>query len=77
MDPKLERLGIHCSADEITEYIDRFNFLIYDRKPSDKKAIKGVFLSAAVKKAFTLLRTLAYTETLRDSSITKIQAALL
>ncbi len=47
MDPKLECLDIYCSADEIAEYIDRFNFWIDTRGTSDEKAIKGAFLTVS------------------------------
>ncbi len=46
------------SADEISEYIDKFNFWIDTRETSDDKAIKGAFLTAVGKEAFTLLKTL-------------------
>ncbi len=46
MDPELECPNINCSADEVAEYIDRFNFWIDTRGTSDEKAIKGVFLTA-------------------------------
>ncbi len=52
MDPKLECLDINCSADEVAEYIDRFNFWIDTRGTSDEKAIKGAFLTAVGKDAF-------------------------
>ncbi len=77
MDPKLECLNINCSADEVAEYIDRFNFWIDTRGTSDEKAIKGAFLTAVKKDAFSLLRTLVYPKTLRDASIAEIQGALL
>ncbi len=76
MDPKLEFLSINCSADEVAEYIDRFNFWIDTRGTNDEKAIKGAFLTAFGKDAFSLLRTLAYPKTLRDASIAEIQGAL-
>ncbi len=60
METKLECLGINCSADEVAEYIDRFNFWIDTRGTSDEKAIKGTFLTAVGKDAFSLLRTLVY-----------------
>ncbi len=75
MDPKLENLDVNSSADEIAEYIDRFNF--DTKETSDDKAIKGAFLTAVGKEAFTLLKTLIYAKTLRDASITEIQEALL
>ncbi len=56
MDPILENLDVNGSADEIGEYIDRFNFWIDIRETSDDKAI----LMAAGKEAFTLLKTLVY-----------------
>ncbi len=77
MDPKLECLSINCSADEVAEYINRFNFWIDTRGTSDEKAIKGAFLTGVGKDAFSLLRTLAYPKTLRDASIAEIQGALL
>ncbi len=77
MDPKLECLDINCSADEVAEYIDRLNFWIDIRGTSDEKAIKGAFLTAVGKEAFSLLRTLVYPKTLRDASIAEIQEALL
>ncbi len=58
MDPKLECLSINCSADEVAEYIDRFNFWIDTRGTSDEKAIKGAFLTAVGKDAFSLLISL-------------------
>ncbi len=77
MDRKFENLAVNSSADEIAEYIDRFNFWIDTKETSDDKAIKGAFLTAVRKEAFTLLKTLAYPKTLRDASITEIQEALL
>ncbi len=77
MDPKLECLDINCSADEVTEYIDRFNFWIETRGTSDDKAIKGAFLTAVGRDAFSLIRALVYPKTLRDASIAEIQGALL
>ncbi len=77
MDPQLENLDVNMSADEISEYIDRFNFRIDTRETSVDKAIKGAFLTAVGKEAFTLLKTLVYPKTLRDASITEIQEALL
>ncbi len=68
MDPKLECLNINCSADEVAEYIDRSNFLIDTIGTCDEKAIKGAFLTAVGKDAFSLLRTLVYLKTLRDAS---------
>ncbi len=76
MDPKLESLNINCSADDVADYIDRFNFWIDTRGTSDEKAIKGN-LTAVGKDAFSLLRTVVYPKTLRDSSIAEIQGALL
>ncbi len=58
MGPKLESHGINCSADEIAGYIERFNFWIDTKGVSDRKAIKGAFLTAVGKEAFTVLRTL-------------------
>ncbi len=46
IDPKLENLDVSVSADEILEYIVRFNFWIDSRESSDDKAIKGAFLTA-------------------------------
>ncbi len=60
MDTKLENLDVNSSADEIGEYVDRFNFRIDTRETSDDKAIKGAFLTAVGKEAFTLLKTLVY-----------------
>ncbi len=77
MDPKLECLNINCSADEVAEYIDRFNFWIDTRGTNDEKAIKGAFLTAAGKDAFSLLKTLVYPKTLRDTPIAEIKGALL
>ncbi len=77
MDPKLECLDNNCSADEVAEYIDRFQFWIDTRETSDAKAIKGAYLTAVGKDAFSLLRTLVYPNTLRDPSIAEIQGALL
>ncbi len=77
MDPKLECLDINCSAGEVAEYIDRFNFWVDTRGTSDEKAIKGAFLTLVGKDAFALLRTLVYPNTLRDVSIAEIQGALL
>ncbi len=54
----MENLDVNSSADEITEYIDRFNFWIDTKETSDDKAIKGAFLTAVGKEAFTLLKTL-------------------
>ncbi len=64
----MENLDVNSSADEIGEYIDRFNFSIDIRETRDDKAIKGAFLMAVEKEAFTLLKTLVYTTTLRDAS---------
>ncbi len=44
MDPKLECLDPNCSADDVTKYIDWFNFWIDTRGTSDEKAINGAFL---------------------------------
>ncbi len=77
MGPKLENLDVNMSADEIGEYIDRFYFWFDTRETSDDEAIKGAFLTAVGKEAFTLLNTLVYPKTLRDASITEIQEALL
>ncbi len=63
MDPKLENLDVNSSADEIAEYIDRFNFWIDTKETSVDKAIKGAFLTAVGKEAFTLLKTLVYPKT--------------
>ncbi len=54
MDPKLECLDIICSADEVAEYINQFNFWIDTRGTSDEKAIRGAFLKAVEKGAFTI-----------------------
>ncbi len=77
MDPKLENLDVNSSAVEIVEYIGRLNFWIDTKETSDEKAIKGAFLTAVGKEAFTLLKTLVYPKTLGDASITDIQEALL
>ncbi len=77
MDPKLECLNINCSADEVAEYIDRFNFWIDTRGTSEEKTIKGTFITAFGKEALSLLRTLVYSKTLRDVSIADIQEVLL
>ncbi len=77
MDLKLESLDINCSADEVADYIDRFNFWIDTRGTSDEKVIKGAFFTAIGKHAFSLLRTLVYPKTLRDAYIAEIQGALL
>ncbi len=77
MDPKLESLDVNSSADEIGEYLDRFNFWIDTRETSDDKASKRAFLTAVGKEAFTLMKTLVYPKTLRDASITEMQEALL
>ncbi len=66
MNPKLERLDINCSVDEVAEYIDRINFCIDTRETGNEKAIIGAFLTAVGKDAFSLLRTLVYPKTLRD-----------
>ncbi len=71
MNPKLE------TADKIAEYIDRFNFWIDTKESSEDKAIKGAFLTAVGKEAFTLLKTLVYPKTWREASIREIQEALL
>ncbi len=57
MNPKLENLDVNSFADEIAEYIDRFNFWIGTKETSDDKAIKDAFLTAVEKEAFTLLKT--------------------
>ncbi len=77
MESKLECLNFNCSADEVEEYIDRFNFWIDTRGTSDEKAIKGAFLTAVGKDAFSLQRALVYPKTLRDASIAETQGALL
>ncbi len=64
MDPKLECLDINCSADEVAEYIDWFNFWIETSGTNDE--IKGVFVTAVGKELFSLLRNLVYPKTLRD-----------
>ncbi len=56
----MESLGIDGWAGEIAEYIDRFIFRIDTKESSGEKAIKGIFLTAAGKEAFTLLKTLVY-----------------
>ncbi len=60
MNPELENVDVNSSADEIAEYIDRFNFWIDTKDTSDEKAIKGAFLTAVGKEAFALLKTLVY-----------------
>ncbi len=50
----------NSSADEIADYIDRFNFWIDNKETSVDKAIKGAFLTAVGKEAFTFLKTLVY-----------------
>ncbi len=40
MNPKLDNLDVNSSADEIAEYIDRFNFWIDTKETSDDKAFK-------------------------------------
>ncbi len=72
-----ECLDINCSADEVAEYIDWFNFWIDTRGTSDKKAIKGTYLAVVGKEAFSLLRTLVCPKTLRNASVAEIQGALL
>ncbi len=44
---------------------------------SDDTAIKGAFLTAVGKEAFTLLKTLVYPKILRNASNSEIQEALL
>ncbi len=73
MDPKLECLDVNWSADKVAEYIDRFNFWIDTRGPSDEKAISNAFLTVVGKEAFSLLRTLVFPLTLRDASVAEIQ----
>ncbi len=73
----MENLDVNSSADEIAEYIDRYNFWSDTKETSDDKAIKGAFLTAVGKEAFTLLKTLVCPKTLRDASITEIQEAFL
>ncbi len=41
MAPKLENLDVNMSADEIAEYIDRFNFWVDTKETSDDRAITG------------------------------------
>ncbi len=41
MDPKREYLNIYGLADEITGYIDRFNFRLNIRERSDERPTKG------------------------------------
>ncbi len=77
MDPKLECLDINWSGDKVAEYIDRFNFWIDTRGPSDEKAIRNAFLMVVGKEAFSLLRTLVFPLTLTDASVAEIQGALL
>ncbi len=77
MNPKLKNQDVNSSADEIVKYIDRFNFWIDTKETSDDKTIKGAFLTAVGKEAFTLLKTLVYHKAMRDESITEIQEALL
>ncbi len=76
MDPKLECLDINWSADKVAEYIDRFNFWIDTRGPSDEKAIRNDFLTVVGKEALFLLRILVFPITLRDASVAEIQGAL-
>ncbi len=57
MDPKLESLDINCSTEEVAECIDRINFWIDTWLTSDEKAVKGAYLAAVGKEAFSLLRT--------------------
>ncbi len=52
-------------------------FWLDTRGTSDERAIKGAFLTAVGKEAFTLLRTLFYPKTLRDASIADIQETFL
>ncbi len=73
MDLSLENLNINGVANEITEYIDRSNFYIDTRGTSDGTTIKGVFLTAVGKEAFTLLKTLAYPKILRNASSQKFK----
>ncbi len=54
MDPKLENLDVSSSADDIGEYVDRFNFWIDTRETSDDKAIKGSFLTFGRKGSICL-----------------------
>ncbi len=58
-------LNINGSADEIAEYVDQFNSWIDTRGTSVDKLIKGAFLTAVGKEAFTLPRTLVYFGQLR------------
>ncbi len=62
MGPNLENLDAYMSADEILEYIDRFN------SDDDLTAIKGAFLTMVGREAFTLLKPLVYPKTLRDAA---------
>ncbi len=50
MGPKLENLDANMSADEILEYIERFN------SGDDLAVIKGAFLTAVGREALTLLK---------------------
>ncbi len=77
MDPKLESLRINCLVDKVAENIVRLNYWIDTRESSDAKAIKGAFLTAVGKEAFTPLRTLVNPKTLRSASIAKVQEAFL
>ncbi len=70
-------LDVNSSADEIVEYIERFNFWIDTKETSDDKPIQGAFPTTVRKEAFTLLKTLVYPKMLRDASTREIQEALL
>ncbi len=65
MDPKLECLGIYCSADEVAEYIVWFNFWIETSGTNDE--MKGVFCHGGREGTFSLLRNLAYPKILREA----------
>ncbi len=73
------KAGYHANRYRLSllYFFDRFNFWTDNRGTSDEKAIKGAFLTAVGKDAFSLLRTVVYPKTLRDASIAQIQGALL
>ncbi len=54
MDPKLKNLDVNSSADEIGEYIDRFNFWIDTKETSDVKAIKSAFQIFGVRQMWPI-----------------------
>ncbi len=72
MDSNVKNLDINGPADEITEYIGRFNFWIDTRGTIIEKAIKG-----GRKGSIYPTKTLVYPKTLRDASVAEIQEALL